>query len=147
MAYLWTKIRKPMKLLKNLMIWALILQLSGIAPLLAQPVLIQPNNPFGGTQMSGSGIENLRVMKQTADGTEALITMDYSYDGFGGSIAQVVPVIGKRGEKGVSAWFGSDPVTVGRGRGTITVKVKYFNDEAGVPPMFTSDQVRVLILN
>jgi hypothetical protein len=47
----------------------------------------------------------------------------------------------------VSVWFGSDPATIGQGRGSISIKVKYFNDEPGVPPMFTSDQVNILILN
>ena len=136
-----------MKRLEQITIWLLIAQLSGVFPLLAQPILIQPGDPFGARQTIGSGVENLRVVEQSADGTEAQLTMDYSYDGFSGPVAQLLPVIGKKGQKSVSAWFGSDPVTVGRGRGTITIKVRYFNDEPGVPPMFTSDQVRILILN
>jgi hypothetical protein len=136
-----------MKRLEQITIWMLIAQLSGVLPLIAQPILIQPGNSFGARQPIGSGVENLRVVEQSADGTEAQLTMDYSYDGFSGAIAQLLPVIGKKGQKGVSAWFGSDPVTVGQGRGTITIKIRYFNDEPGVPPMFTSDQVRILILN
>jgi hypothetical protein len=136
-----------MKRLEQITIWMLIAQLSGVFPLIAQPILIQPGNSFGARQSIGSGVENLRVVEQSADGTEAQLTMDYSYDGFSGAIAQLLPVIGKKGQKGVSAWFGADPVTVGQGRGTITIKIRYFNDEPGVPPMFTSDQVRILILN
>ena len=133
-------------LLRHVAVWTLVLQLSGLA-LFAQPILIQPNDPFGQRPVIGMGVENLRVVEQSADGTEALLTMDYSYDGFAGTTAKIVPMIGKKGQRGVSGWFGSDPVTIGRGSGTISIKVKYFNDEPGVPPMFTSDQVQVFILN
>jgi hypothetical protein len=139
-----------MKLLQQTIAWLLVAQLSGMPGalvVLAQPVIIQPGAPFGNQPPAGSGIENLRVSQQSADGTEAQLTMDYTYDGFAGPIAQVLPVIGKKGQKGVSAWFGSDPVTVGRGRGTITLRVRYFSDEPGVPATFTSDQLRILILN
>ncbi|MEW6159225.1 MAG: hypothetical protein AB1813_17505, partial [Verrucomicrobiota bacterium] len=132
-----------MKFLKSLTTGILIAHL-GLSPLLAQPVL-SPQNPFQPTV--GSGITNLRVTKQSEDGTEALLTMEYTYDGFGGNTTQIVPLIGKKGQKGVSAWFGSDPVTVGRGRGIVTVKVRYFNDEFGVPPEFTSDRLEILLLN
>src|SRR5690242_2352864 len=98
------------KLLQRVVAWILVLQLSGGPALLAQPVIIQPVDPFGTQRSIGSGIENLRVSQQSPDGTEAQLTMDYSYDGNGGTVAQVLPVIGKKGEKGVSAWFGADPV-------------------------------------
>src|SRR5690349_8202138 len=136
-----------MKLFQKILACLLVLQFS-VGPLLvAQPVLIQPGAPFGNQQVAASGIDNLRVSQINPDGTEAQLTMDYSYDGFGGPVAQLLPVIGKRGQQGVAAWFGADPVTVGRGRGTITMKIRYFNDEPGVPASFTSDQVRILILN
>ncbi len=136
-----------MKFLERSVVWLLVAQLSGWPALLAQPVIIQPGSPFGAQQNLGSGIDNLRISQQSPDGAEAHLTMDYSYDGFGGPVAQILPVIGKKGQKGVSAWFGADPVTVGRGRGTITLRVRYFNDEPGVPAVFTSDQLRILILN
>src|SRR5688572_27225279 len=136
-----------MKILKQVAVWLLVFQLCGLGPLLAQPVLIQPNDPFGQRAPVVMGAENLRVSQQNADGTEALLTLDYTYDGFAGPVALILPVIGKRGQQGVGAWFGSDPVTVGSGRGTISVKVRYFNDEPGVPAMFTSDQVQIFILN
>src|SRR5688572_23951432 len=136
-----------MKILKQVAVWLLVFQLCGLGPLLAQPVLIQPNDPFGQRAPVVMGAENLRVSQQNADGTEALLTLDYTYDGFAGPLALILPVIGKRGQQGVGAWFGSDPVTVGSGRGTISVKVRYFNDEPGVPAMFTSDQVQIFILN
>jgi hypothetical protein len=96
---------------------------------------------------TGNGISNLRVTRQSADKTEVVLTMDYSYDGFSGPAALVLPIIEKRGGKSISAWFGADPVIVGRGRGPVSVKVKFFNDEVGVPSTFTSDRVRILILN
>ncbi len=136
-----------MKVLQHFCSWVLILQLSGVPALLAQPVLIQPGTPFGNQQTLGSGIENLRISGQNADRTETQLTMDYSYDGFSGPTAQLLPVIAKKGQAGVSGWFGADPVLVGRGRGTITLRVRYFNDEPGVPQQFTSDQLRIFIMN
>lgn len=110
----------------------------------AQPVLPQA----GGFQARpGTGVTNLRITSQSADGTEVVLTMECGYDGFGGPTALAVPVIEKRGQKGVAAWFGADPVAIGVGKGLISIKVKYFNDEPGVPPQFTSDSLRILILN
>ena len=96
---------------------------------------------------SGTGITRLRVLRQSEDGTEVVLTMDYNYDGFAGTTAVILPVIKKKGQPGVSGWFGCDPAVVPQGRGPISIKVKYFNDETGVPPQFTSDLVDVLILN
>ena len=124
-------ISSRMKVLKQFTIWLLVIQLSGLPALLAQPVLIQPRDPFRSNSF-GSGIQNLRVSERKEAGTIAEITMDYSYDGIGGPTALIVPVLGKRGERGVSGWFGADAVTIGRGQGTITVGVKYFNDEPKV---------------
>ncbi len=135
-----------MKTFPQVCSWLLVCQLSGWPALLAQPVIIQPHG-FGAQQVLGSGAENLRVAPQGDEGVEAQLIIDYSYDGFAGPTALVLPVIGKKGQTGISGWFGSDPVTVGRGRGTITLRVRYFNDEPGVPPVFTSDQVRILFLN
>jgi len=115
-----------------------------LSPVVAQPVLTQPGS-FQGRPTTG--VTNLRITSQSADGSEAVLTMDCGYDGFGGPTALVVPVIEKRGQKGVAAWFGADPVAVGVGKALISIKVKYFNDEAGVPPQFTSDSLRVLVLN
>ncbi|HEY1172250.1 MAG TPA: hypothetical protein VGH19_12825 [Verrucomicrobiae bacterium] len=111
----------------------------------AQPVIIGGSDPLRGG--GGNTIRNLRVTEKTADGTEAVLTMEYSYDGNLGASAFVVPVIQKKGEKGVSAWFGADPQTVGRGRGLISVKVRFFNDEPGVPAQLTTDSVRVMLMN
>src|SRR5688572_12095338 len=104
-----------MKALKQFAVWVLVFQLSGLGPLFAQPVF-DGIDPFNQRSAVGMGAENLRVAQQTPDGTEALITLDYTYDGFAGPVALILPVIGKRGQRSVGAWFGSDPVTVGRGR-------------------------------
>lgn len=110
----------------------------------AQPIL-NPQSPF--QTPAGTGIANLRVTQQSADGTEAILTMDYSYDGIAGRSAVAIPLIEKRDQKGVSAWFGADPVAIGIGKGVFSIKVKYFNDEPGVPPELTTDRLRILILN
>ncbi|MEW6306211.1 MAG: hypothetical protein AB1705_22320, partial [Verrucomicrobiota bacterium] len=95
----------------------------------------------------GNTVRNLRVTRFSPDRTEALLTMEYAYDGFGGPTALIVPVIEKKGQPNVASWFGADPVTVGKGRGIVSVPVRYFNDEPGVPPEFTSDRIRILIMN
>ncbi len=133
-----------MKLLQWLLTGVLVVQL-GFPWALAQPILIQPESPF--QQQAGNGIANLRVTSQSKDGTLAILTFDYTYDGTSGASALLLPVIEKRNQKGIASWFGADPVAIGAGRGIVSAKVKYFNDEPGVPPQFTSDRVRVLILN
>jgi hypothetical protein len=96
---------------------------------------------------AGSAADNLRVQAVGANGSEVQLTFNYTYDGGGGSVAQITPVIGKRGIKDISGWFGADPVRVSKGRGTIAMKVQYFYDEPGVPGAFISDQVRIMVLN
>jgi membrane protein involved in colicin uptake len=132
-----------MKRLKHIIAGWLAIHLS-LGPLIAQPILTQPN-PF--QSQTGTGINNLRVVQQSPDGTEVVLTMEYTYDGFGGQNALIVPVIEKRDQKGIAAWFGADPVTVGMGKGLVSIKVKYFNDEPGVPLQLTSDRLRILLLN
>ncbi len=114
------------------------------AELVAQPIIIGGNDPL---RAGGSSIRNLRVTEQSPDGTEVVLTMDYSYDGSMGGAAFIVPVIQKKGDKGVAMWFGADPQTVARGRGIVSVKVRYFNDEPGVPAQLKTDSVKVLLMN
>lgn len=109
----------------------------------AQPLILQPNQP----QIGGNGIKNVRVVRQNPEGTEVVLAMDYTYDGFGGLTALVLPVIEKKDQKGIGHWFGLDPVTIGVGRGPVSVKVRFFNDEPGVPEKFTTDRIRMLILD
>ena len=102
--------------------------------------------PFD-TLRPGTSISNVRVGNQSRDGTEATLIMDVSYDGSRGSTAVLIPKFEKKGQKEVSSWFGADPVTIGQGKGTISIKAKYFNDEPGVPTQLTTDTIRVLVLN
>src|ERR1700690_4269969 len=105
-----------MKILNSLRLGLLAAQV-GLAIASAQPVIIQPGqNPMfqsGG----GNGFSNLRVTHQSEDGTEATLTMEYSYDGSGGPSARIAPVIVDRKNKEVSKWFGADSVTIGQGHG------------------------------
>ncbi len=110
----------------------------------AQPVIVG-NDPF--RVAGGNSIRNLRVTEKAADGSEVVLTMDYSYDGTAGATAYIVPVIQKKGDKGASAWFGANPQTVGRGKNIVSVKVRFFNDEPGVPAQITTDSIKVLLLN
>jgi hypothetical protein len=64
---------------------------------------------------------NLRVGGPTAEGTEATVTVDYTYDGTGGTVAYLIPIFEKKGQKGVPGWFGSDPVLISEGRGMATI--------------------------
>jgi multidrug efflux pump subunit AcrA (membrane-fusion protein) len=107
-------------------------------------ILVQPQSQ----SMPGSGVSNLRVLKQSADGTETILTVDFSYDGINGSSARLLPVImDKKQPREMSTWFGADAVTIGRGHGTVSLRVKFFNDDAGVPPQITTDHVRILMLS
>src|SRR5262245_53206574 len=117
-----------MKVLKIFIVWLLAIQL-GLTPLFGQPIVLQPTL----RPLAASGVSNLRVIEQSRDGTEVLFGMDVTYDGFCGQTALIVPVIEKKDQKGVSRWFGADPVTVPIGKSPISIKVKYFNDEEGVP--------------
>lgn len=99
------------------------------------------------TQFAGSGVRNVRVGSVSADGTEAVIIMEYTYNGNNGPTALLVPVIESRQQRGVSGWFGADRVAVPRGRGPVSIKVKFFNDEPDVPATLTTDSIRILMLN
>lgn len=110
----------------------------------AQPVLQQPDF-FRPREVNS--LRNLRVVSQNSDKTETVLAMDYSYDGMWGGSVLLLPVIEKRSKQGVSAWFGADPVPLTAGQGLISVKVRYFNDEPGVPPQLETDRIRMLYLN
>jgi hypothetical protein len=109
----------------------------------AEPVLITPRNPT----LAGSSLSNLRLRSQSTDGSEAVLTLDYVYDGINGPSVRLLPVITDKQQPKVSGWFGADPVTIGTGRGTVSLKVRFFNDEPGVPPELTTDHVRVMMLS
>jgi hypothetical protein len=107
-------------------------------------ILVQPQNQT----MAGTGVSNLRILKQSADGTETILTVDFTYDGVHGPSVRLLPVItDKKQPKEMSGWFGANPVTVGRGHGTVSLRVKFFNDDPGVPPQVTTDHVRILMMS
>ena len=133
-----------MKHLRALLVWCLVAQLA-VPPVIAQPIIIQQDTFRPAT--GGRTISNLRLVTQSSDGTEAVFAFDYTYDGLGGLSALILPVVEKRDQKGISAWFGVDPVTVAPGRGPLAVKIKYFNDEPGVPLQFTTDRIRMYFLD
>lgn len=110
----------------------------------AQPV-VTPVNPFNNSK-ERTGLKFLKVVEQSADKTEVTLSMSYVYNGESGPTAKLIPVIGSRRTKGISAWFGSDNAVIGRGRGIVSMKVRYFNDEAGVPPVLDTDQVQIYML-
>ena len=101
--------------------------------------------PFQGSEVSGAS--NLRVMVTQPEATEALFTFDYTYDGRLGLTARALAIVDLRSRKGSSAWFGCDPVTIAKGHGTVSIKIKFFNDEEGVPESVITDRVRLLFLN
>ena len=130
--------------MKNFLLGILILLWASVDAL-AQPVIVGGNDPLRGG--GGTTVRNLRVTEKSPDGAEVVLTMDYTYDGSMGASAFVVPVIQKKGDKGVAAWFGANPQTVGRGRGIVSVRVRFFNDEPGVPAQLKTDGVKVLLMN
>lgn len=109
----------------------------------ARPIEVPELN----SQFTSSGVANLRVGSVSDDGTETVLIMEYTYNGNAGPTALIVPVIENRKQRGVSGWFGSDRISVPRGKGLISIKVKFFNDEPGAPATITTDSIRMLILN
>jgi hypothetical protein len=128
----------------NLAILWLLLFGVGLTSTLAQGFRDQIS-PF--KMAAGLEFTNLRVARQSPDKTEVVMAFEYRYDGSAGASAQIAFAIEKRDQKGVSSWFGAEPLVIGVGRGPLSVKVKYFSDEKGVPPEFTTDRVRLLLLN
>lgn len=109
----------------------------------ARPIEVPELN----SRLTSSGVANLRVGAMSDDGTETLLIMEYTYNGNNGPTALIVPVIESRKQPGVSGWFGADRVSVPRGKGLISIKVKFFNDEPGAPATITTDAIRILFLN
>ena len=73
--------------------------------------------------------------------------MEVTYDGMRGPTVRIVPIISDRKKPGVSHWFGAETKVVGQGKFTISLKVKFFNDEPGVPPELTTDRIRLMMLS
>ncbi|MBI5461851.1 MAG: cell envelope integrity protein TolA [Gammaproteobacteria bacterium] len=94
-----------------------------------------------------SGLFNLRVSPPTDEGREVIVTVECAYNGLAGPTAYAVPVFAKKGEKSVSGWFGSDMAFVTKGKGLISIKCRFFNDQPGVPAEVVTDRVRMLLLN
>lgn len=94
-----------------------------------------------------NSISNLRVADQSKDGTELTLIMQYEYNGNNGSSALLVPIVDRNDDPEVARWFGADMIAVPPGTGPVSMKVRFFNDEAGAPEMMETDRVRVLILN
>jgi hypothetical protein len=116
-----------------------LLLLSG--SLCAQPILVSPQKEA----FAGSGLTNLRLRNQSPDGAEAILTVDFVYDGLHGPTARLLPLITDKKQPKISGWFGANPVTVSSGHGTISFRIKFFNDEPGVPKELSTDHVRVLM--
>lgn len=131
------------------MIAAVLLGIAGLSALVltssGQPRPI--DIPQLNTDLLINGVSNLRVGSMSADGTETTLIMEYTYNGNNGPTALLVPVIDSRNQNGISGWFGAEQVAVPRGRGPVSFKVKFFNDEPGVPPTVTTDRIQIWILN
>ena len=113
--------------------------------LAAQPRPIEV--PQLNTDLAITSVANVRTAGQSADGTEVTLVMDYTYNGSFGPTARIVPKIESRKQPGVSGWFGADMVAVPRGKGPVSFRVKFFNDEPGAPATLTTDRIQILILN
>src|SRR5208283_3870287 len=110
----------------------------------AQPILVQP---LGRGATGVNDISNVRVGTLSADGTELELTLDVTYDGMRGPSVRIVPIISDRKNPQVSHWFGAETKVVGQGRSTVSVKIKFFNDEPGVPSELTTDRIRLMMLS
>ena len=93
----------------------------------------------------GSSLSNLRLLKQSANGTEAVLTLSFVYDGLRGPTALLLPMITDRKDSKIAGWFGANPVTTFLLR-TISLKSDFSSDDPGVPSELTTDHVRILML-
>jgi hypothetical protein len=125
--------------------WGAILCLMSTVWLAAQPIPQSMDNLRPGGLVNACA--NLRIISQSSDKTETLISIDYTYDGTSGMTAKLIPMVEKKSQQGISRWFGANPISVTTGRGIISFKIKYFNDESGVPPEIVSDRLRILFMN
>ncbi|MEW6305519.1 MAG: polysaccharide biosynthesis/export family protein [Verrucomicrobiota bacterium] len=91
-----------------------------------------------------NGVSNLRVVDRSADGSEAVLLMEYNYDGFGGPMVRLVPHIENRAIKRSESWFHAEETYISRGRGMVSVRVKYLPEQPG---SLTTDRVTVHMVN
>ncbi len=119
--------------------------LIAVSTSLAQPVLA----PFGQSSPSigGNKISNVRIVSRSKDGTEIVLALQYQYDGLHGDSVRLLPVIQASDIPGAHRWFGVDPVDVPRGKGFVSMKIRYFNDEENVPMKVSTDRIRILFVH
>lgn len=123
---------------------ALVLVLA-VSSAYAQPVLI-PNSQLK-PAIGGNSISHVRIVSSGDGGTEAQLTMHYKYDGLHGNSVRLIPMIQSSTVPGAHRWFGVDPVEVPRGKGIVSMKIRFFNDEADVPARVVTDRIRVLFVH
>src|SRR3954462_13071056 len=89
-----------------------------VPPAIAQSrPFTQPGLP--GVSKIGVSIQYPRVVEQSADGTDVLLGINFSYDGFAGTSVILQPVVKDSHDPHVSFHFVAPPVTIGRGQGII----------------------------
>lgn len=89
----------------------------------------------------------VRLLNESPHISEAVLLVDYRYDGFGGSPAELFAVVTRNGEKGVRRWFRSERVSVGAGETNATIKVTFGGDSPSAPFRLATDTVTVWALH
>lgn len=121
--------------LENLRIWLLAITLLGAAA-----------HPASAAALDNS-LRVLRVLANSTNATEVVLSLQYHYTGLAGPIARIVPVITQTSQNGSANWFRSPGVTVSQGQGPVSVKVKFRGGESDVPAGAKTDQVVVRMLS
>ncbi|MBI4661133.1 MAG: polysaccharide biosynthesis/export family protein [Verrucomicrobia bacterium] len=109
--------------------------------------LLIPCSLFAQATMNQNSIRSLRVSSLSPDGTEAVLSMEYHYNGTDGPIAQILPTLEKKGQKEIANWFRSAAVSVAPGQGVVTAKITFLKGDRGVPSDCETDQVVVRMYN
>lgn len=108
--------------------------------------LLSPCGLFAQAASDANTVRNLQVSK-SGDGTEAVLSMDYHYNGSAGPIVQIIPSLGKNGDEEVAPWFLSPGTMVVPGQGRVTAKVKFRKAGRAAATPLTTDQVVVRMLS
>ncbi len=101
--------------------------------------------PGGGPR--GDGLNNFRVIRPSDAQSEAVVTMDYYYDGANGITARVIATPMIRGQKTALPGFDCEKVSVSKGGGPIAVRINYRPTDPALPKERSTDRINVKLLS
>ncbi|MBI2949204.1 MAG: SLBB domain-containing protein [Verrucomicrobia bacterium] len=108
--------------------------------------LALPGSGFAQATSNANNLKNLQVA-MSPDGTEAILSMDYHYNGSAGPIVQIIPALAKSGDEDASSQFLSPGTMVVPGQGRVTMKIKFRKAGRVDPSPLVTDRVAVRMLS